>query len=321
MTTRARKFWVFVMAALLPLIVLMIIFNLMHSSGSSKKQSDQTNQKVQQVATPEDTDWYKVPVRPVTPKDLNFLRKAMLGKSEVESNGISDDQQKAMSAQITSNQITESSNATQSKQAELDNPTLQNPSSPYELQAGGIIPAILITGINSDLAGQITAQVRENVYDSISGNHLLIPQGTKIVGAYDSKIIYGQQRVLVAWQRLIFPNGQSLDLKNMPGEDLSGYAGFNDEVDNHYTKIFGSVVLMSLLGAGAQLTQPQNVSNNPYAGPTVNQMLAQSLGTNIANTGNSITQKNVGIQPTLEIRPGYLFNISVARDVVLESAS
>ncbi|MDX2164242.1 MAG: TrbI/VirB10 family protein, partial [Gammaproteobacteria bacterium] len=176
-------------------------------------------------------------------------------------------------------------------------------------------PATLITGINSDLPGQIIAQVTENVYDSISGNNLLIPQGTKVIGVYDSKITYGQERVLVAWKRLLLPSGKSLDLDGMPGIDMSGYAGFNDEVDNHYAKIFGSVILMSFLSAGAQLSQPQN-TNNQNTQPTVNQMLAQSLGTNIANTGNMITQKNLNIQPTLEIKPGYQFDISVAKDVV-----
>jgi type IV secretion system protein VirB10 len=192
---------------------------------------------------------------------------------------------------------------------------LKNPLSPYELQAGTIIPGILLTGINSDLPGQITGQVRSNVYDSISGRYLLIPQGSKLTGLYDSQIAYGQERVLVVWKRIIFPNGQSINLEGMPGIDLSGYAGFNDQVNNHYGKIFGSVLLMSVLGAGAQLAQPQN-NTNPFAPPTVGQTIAQSLGTNIANTGTMITAKNINIQPTLEIRPGYEFNISVTKDMV-----
>lgn len=192
---------------------------------------------------------------------------------------------------------------------------LKNPISPYELQAGTIIPGILITGINSDLPGQITGQVRSNVYDSISGKYLLIPQGSKLTGLYDSQIAYGQERVLVVWKRIIFPNGQSINLQGMPGVDMSGYAGFNDQVNNHYGKIFGSVILMSALGAGAQLAQPQN-NNNPFAAPTVGQTLAQSLGTNLANTGSMITAKNINMQPTLEIRPGYKFNISVTKDMV-----
>lgn len=197
--------------------------------------------------------------------------------------------------------------------------TLQNPISPYELQAGTIIPGILITGINSDLPGQITGQVRSNVYDSISGNYCLIPQGAKLIGIYDSQVAYGQERVLVVWKRIIFPNGQSMDLQGMPGVDMSGYAGFYDQVNNHYGKIFGSVILMSVLGAGAQLAQPQN-NTNPFAAPTVGQTLAQSLGTNLANTGTMITGKNINIQPTLQIRPGYEFNISVTKDMVFPTS-
>lgn len=193
---------------------------------------------------------------------------------------------------------------------------LKNPVSPFEVKAGTIIPAILITGINSDLPGQITAQVRSSVYDTVSGKHLLIPQGAKITGLYDSQIAYGQERVLVVWKRIIFPNGQSIDLEGMPGVDMSGYAGFNDQVNNHYGKIFGSVILMSVISSGAQLSQPQNNNNNVNSNPTVNQQLAASLGTNIMNAANNLLQKNINIQPTLVIRPGYLMNISVTKDIV-----
>jgi type IV secretory pathway VirB10-like protein len=276
--------------------------------------------------------------------------------NENGNNSNGDDLKKAMQASISSNQITTDNNSNfqnqsvstnnssapnqnnnqlnsnddqnkqQEKKAFLDtanksnsdylSSSLQFPQSPFELQAGNIIPAVLMTGINSDLPGQIIGQVKSNVYDSISGNSLLIPEGTKVIGIYDSQIVYGQSRVLVAWQRLIFPNGQSFDLKGMPGVDLSGYSGFTDKTNNHYTKIFGSVILMSLLSAGAQLSQPQQNNSNNNNSLTVNQMIAQSLGTNIANTGNTVTQKNINIQPTLEIQPGYEFNITVTKDMV-----
>ena len=197
--------------------------------------------------------------------------------------------------------------------------TLQNPQSLYEVQAGSIIPALLLSGINTDLPGQITAQVRSNVYDSISGNYLLIPQGAKLIGLYDSQITYGQKRVLVVWNRIIYPDGRSIDLEGMPGIDLSGYTGFNDQVNNHYFKIFSSVLLMSALSAGAQLSQPQQ-NNSVFAPPTVGQTLAQSLGTNIANTGNMIAQKDLNIQPTNTIRSGYKFNVSVTKDMVFPMA-
>jgi type IV secretion system protein VirB10 len=196
---------------------------------------------------------------------------------------------------------------------------LQSPLSPYELQAGTIIPGVLISGINSDLPGQITGQVRSNVYDSISGKYLLVPQGAKLVGVYDSQVAYGQERVLIAWRRIIYPNGKSFDLEGMPGVDMSSYAGFNDQVNNHYFKIFGSVILMSILSAGGQLSQPQQ-TQSMYAPPTVGQTLAQSLGSNIANTGTMITAKNINIQPTLQIRQGYEFNISVTKDMVFPGA-
>jgi type IV secretory pathway VirB10-like protein len=197
---------------------------------------------------------------------------------------------------------------------------LQNPLSPYELKAGAIIPAILITGINSDLPGQITAQVRSNVYDTIAGKHLLIPQGAKLTGVYDAQVAFGQQRVLVVWKRIIFPNGQSINLEGMPGVDMSGFAGFKDQVDNHYFRIFGSVILMSLLSAGAQMSQPQQQFDSSRGQLSVNQALAASLGTNIMNTANSLTQKNLGVQPTLVIRSGYLFNVTVTKDIVFPSS-
>lgn len=196
--------------------------------------------------------------------------------------------------------------------------TLKDPISPYEVQAGNIIPALLITGINSDLPGQITAQVKTPVYDSISGRYTLIPQGARLIGLYDSSVVYGQERVLVAWKRIIFPNGKSINLEGMPGVDLSGYAGFNDQVNNHYGKIFGSVILMSILSAGAQLSQPQQSADNNQA-PTVNQMIAQSLGTNISNASTMLLRKNISIPPTLQIRPGYEFNVMVTKDMVFPS--
>jgi type IV secretion system protein VirB10 len=192
----------------------------------------------------------------------------------------------------------------------------KNPISPYEIKAGHIIPAAMVSGINSDLPGQIIAQVRENVYDTANGEYLLIPQGTRLVGTYDSQIAYGQERVLIAWNRLIFPDSSSLDLKAMPGSDIAGYAGFTDKVDHHYFRTFGSAVLMSVISAGAQLSQPQ-VSNNTNQAPSTGQTVAASLGSQLSQTGNTLLQKNLNIQPTLKIRPGYLFNVMVNKDLVL----
>jgi type IV secretory pathway VirB10-like protein len=191
---------------------------------------------------------------------------------------------------------------------------IENPQ-PYSVQTGSIIPALLITGIDSDLPGQITAQVKFSVYDSISGRYLLIPQGSRLIGLYDSEVVYGQQRVLISWRRIIFPNGKSLNLEGMPGVDLSGYSGFHDQVNNHYNKIFGSVILMSILSGGAQLSQPQYPAD-PNQFPTINQTLAQNLATNISDASTTLLKKNMGISPTLHIRPGYEFNVMVTKDMV-----
>jgi type IV secretion system protein VirB10 len=188
--------------------------------------------------------------------------------------------------------------------------------SPYEVKAGQIIPAIMISGINSDLPGQLIAQVRENVYDARSGNYLLLPQGTKLIGTYDSQIAYGQERVLIVWNRMIFPDASSMDLKAMPGSDISGYAGFADQIDNHYLRTFGGAVLMSVISAGAQLSQPQISANNGQT-PSASQTVTASVGSQLGQTGNLLVQKNMNVQPTIKIRPGYLFNVMVTKDMIL----
>jgi type IV secretion system protein VirB10 len=192
--------------------------------------------------------------------------------------------------------------------------SIQHPKSPYEVQAGTVIPATMIGGIDSDLPGEVIGQVRENVYDSATGNYLLIPQGSRLVGIYSSAVTYGQTRVLVAWNRLIYPNGDSIDLGQMPGSDVGGYAGFNDEVNNHYSRIFSSAILASLFSAAAQLSQPQN-SNGTI---TSTQILAASLGQQANTVGTMLISRGLDIQPTLTIRNGYLFNIMVTKDMVLQ---
>lgn len=187
--------------------------------------------------------------------------------------------------------------------------------SPYEMKAGTVIPAVMIGGINSDLPGQIIAQVSENVFDTKTGRHLLIPQGSRLVGTYDNSVTMGQSRVLVAWNRVIFPDASSLDLNMMPGADQGGYAGFHDRVNNHYGKVFGSALMLSLFSAGIQVSQPQarGFDNESY-GQTIGGAVGQQLG----NAGQQIMQRNLRIQPTLQIRPGYRFNVSVTKDMIVE---
>jgi type IV secretion system protein VirB10 len=191
----------------------------------------------------------------------------------------------------------------------------QPPISNHELFAGSVIPAVMLTGIDSDLPGTITGQVRQTVYDSLNPNVVLIPQGTRIVGAYSSDVAYGQSRVLVAWNRLIFPNGAMIDLKGMSGTDGIGQAGLHDQVDNHYMKIFGSAVLMSLLGVGSQLSQPQN--SGALNTPSASQQAASALAQQLDSVGTNLLNKNLSIQPTLTIRPGYAFNVLVNRTMIL----
>jgi type IV secretion system protein VirB10 len=187
------------------------------------------------------------------------------------------------------------------------------PMSPYELKAGSVIPATMLAGINSDLPGEVIGQVRENVYDTATGEHVLIPQGSRLVGVYHSGVSYGQTRVLVAWNRVIYPNGNSFDLGTMPGADEGAYAGFSDQVNNHYLRIFSSALLASVFSAGVQLSQPQDTTN----GVTPSQVLTAAVGQQANNVGQQLIARGLDIQPTLEIRNGYLFTVMVTKDLVL----
>ncbi len=186
--------------------------------------------------------------------------------------------------------------------------------SPYELKTGSVIPAVMITGINSDLPGEIKAQVSQNIYDTATGQHLLIPQGSTLFGRYSSEVSNGQKRALAVWTRVIYPDASTLDLQGMAGTDQAGYAGFADQVDNHYFKIFGNALLLSVITAGVQLSQPQTTGNEL----TAQQQVAGAIGQQMGQLGAEITKKNMDIQPTIKIRPGYRFNVMVNKDVVLE---
>ncbi|MBQ3775176.1 MAG: hypothetical protein II847_03485 [Ruminobacter sp.] len=180
---------------------------------------------------------------------------------------------------------------------------------------GHVIPATMITGVNSDLPGKLIAQVSHNVYDSPTGKYLLIPQGTKIFGKYDSGIIYGQERVLVSWNRLIFPDGKTIDIEDMSGTDQAGYSGMNDLVNNHYLRLFTSSFLLSVISAGVTYSQDKHTSNNEN-GTTASSAMAQSFGNQMGNTAIQMIQKNMNISPTLEIRPGFKINVMVTKDII-----
>jgi len=183
------------------------------------------------------------------------------------------------------------------------------PTSPYVLQAGAVISAALITGIRSDLPGQITAQVTENIYDSPTGRILLVPQGTRIIGEYDSGVQFGQSRVLLVWNRLIFPNGRSIVLERQPGADTQGYAGLEDGVDYHWWDLAKAAGLSTLLSIGAELATDDDNA--------LLRALREGGQDTISDAGQQIVRRQLDVAPTLTIRPGYPVRV-ITRDLVLE---
>ena len=187
---------------------------------------------------------------------------------------------------------------------------LQAKASPYVVQAGTVIPAALITGIRSDLPGQITAQVTEAVYDTPTGQYLLIPQGAKLIGQYDSSVAFGQSRVLLVWTRLIMPDGASIVLERQPGADAEGYAGLEDQVDYHWWELAKAAVLSTLLSVGAE-AGTSNSENN------LAQAIRMGASNSVSQTGQQIVERQLNIQPTLTIRPGFPVRVIVTRGLVL----
>ena len=185
------------------------------------------------------------------------------------------------------------------------------PASANVLQAGAVIPAALITGIRSDLPGQITAQVTENVYDSPTGHILLVPQGTRVIGQYDNGVGFGQRRVLLVWNRLLFPNGRSFVLERQPGADAEGYAGLEDGVDYHWGELLKAAALSTILSVGAEAGTSQNENN-------LVQALRSGASNSISQTGQQIVSRQLNIAPTLTVRPGFPVRVIVTRDLVLE---
>lgn len=184
------------------------------------------------------------------------------------------------------------------------------PASPFVLQAGSVIPAALITGIRSDLPGQITAQVTQHIYDSPTGSVLLVPQGTRIIGEYDNGVAFGQRRILLVWNRLIFPNGRSIVLERQPGADTAGYAGLEDGVDYHWWDLLRAAGLSTLLAVGAELTMDDD--------DRLIQAIRSGAQDTINDAGQQIVQRQLQVAPTLTIRPGFPVRVIVTRDLVLE---
>jgi type IV secretion system protein VirB10 len=176
--------------------------------------------------------------------------------------------------------------------------------------AGSIIAASLVTGLNSDLPGLVVAQVTENVYDTVTGRTLLIPQGARLIGSYDSVIAFGQSRALLVWRRIVLPDGSSIQIDNLPATDAAGYAGLEDEVDFHTWRLIKGVVLSTLLGVGTELSLGGEESDLVRA-------LRESTQQNANRAGQRITERNLNIQPTITVRPGWPLRVIVHQDLVL----
>ena len=187
---------------------------------------------------------------------------------------------------------------------------LTQPVSPYTLMAGSIIAASLITGLNSDLPGLVAAQVTENVYDSVTGRTVLIPQGARLIGSYDSVVAFGQSRALVVWQRIVLPDGSSIRIDNVPATDVQGYAGLSDRIDRHSWQLLKGVALSTLLGVGTELSFGSSESDLVRA-------IRESAQQSGARAGDQLVTHNLNIQPTLRVRPGWPLRIVVHKDITL----
>lgn len=225
-------------------------------------------------------------------------------------------------ALVTSENSGAAQNSQQQKRAFLDRPSgaatfatheLQVPVSPYEVMAGTVISAALITGINSDLPGQVMASVTENVYDTVTGRHLLIPQGSRLLGQYDSQVEFGQRRVLLVWTRLLLPDASSIALDRLAGVDASGFAGLQDEVDWHWQQLLAGAALSTLIGVGAELAAPDRSNGQSQVIFATRQGVQDSVN----QVGQELTRRSINLQPTLTIRPGFPVRVIVNKDLIL----
>jgi type IV secretion system protein VirB10 len=190
------------------------------------------------------------------------------------------------------------------------------PISSFELKAGWDIPAILEQALNSDLPGEIKALVRENVYDTATGRHLLIPQGSRLLGSYDSRVSYGQNGLQVAWSRIVYPDASSINLEGMSGQDAKGYSGLRHDVDNHYKRLLGFGLMTSLFSASFQLSQSRRGGLLGY--PSATEVTGSAVGRELSQLGADVTRRNLNVQPTIKVPIGYRFNVRVNRDILFD---
>ncbi|MBO7072613.1 MAG: hypothetical protein J6V89_03725 [Acetobacter sp.] len=256
---------------------------------------------------------------------VTFARGAGSSPTQAQAaeNNTTQQQLAALQRKINGTNGKEQNTTENNKDKWESNAKVEAPKSPYLLRAGAVIPAILITGINSGLKGFVEAQVSENVYDTATGRFLLIPQGSRLLGTYNNSVVYGQKRLLVAWNRITFPDGKIVDLGSMPGTDFAGYTGFKDKVDNHFLRLFGSALLMSAITAGINLSQQGFMGmHGMYGGygygmygMNSSSVLSQSLGQGMGEAMQRLFQRNLNIAPTLTVRPGYVLNVMVSKDL------
>ncbi len=232
------------------------------------------------------------------------------GADGAERDGLKDPAK--WTSQVSRNDIGQFSGSGQGDRWRLD----AQPAAPrtaFELRAGFVIPATLISGINSELPGQIVAQISQDVYDTPTGRHKLIPQGARLVGSYSAELVYGQSRLLIAWQRIVFPDGKTMDIGAMPGADGAGFSGFKDQVNNHFLRLLSSAFLMSAVTAGIAISQPEQ--HNLNTRPSTSGAMSEALGQQLGQVTAQLIAKNLNIAPTLQIRPGFRFNVIVTKDL------
>ena len=191
------------------------------------------------------------------------------------------------------------------------------PMSRYEIKAGWEIPAVLEQSLNSDLPGELKALVTSNVYDTATGLYLLIPQGSRLVGRYDSRVSFGQDGVQVVWSRIVYPDASSIDLDGMLGLDSHGNAGLRDKVDHHYARLVGFSALTSLFTAAFAISQQRNQS--VLVNPSAGQVASGAVGQELSQTGAQMTRRNLNVQPTIKVPAGYKFTVRVNRDILFEA--
>ncbi len=231
--------------------------------------------------------------------NLNKSSELAFEKNHPEEHNISDDTLNAY--------------AKLKKQAPTQNEKLQSPKSPYCLLEGSVIQAVLLTGINSELPGQITAQVTDNILDTPTGSHLLIPKGSRLVGQYGSNARFKQKRVFLGFSRLIFPDGRSLRLNAMPGQSTDGYAGLDADVDNHFFELLSGCLLMSSITAAGY------IHDGSYDEDSFRGAMGDALSDNLSTTLSKVIERNLNISPTLKVAPGFLLSIAVTEDLYFPS--